>query len=301
MSLEAFTRRLFHSTGQLDATIEYVTMFDDVTVSSLPSGGSYAYAGYVDGMWPTFADLKVRFPKARLLDMAVFSSGNATGLDIERGDATVDEAPGWFERQVARGVYRPVLYIAASSMKALEQEMAAHHVQRSAYRIWSAHYTDKAHLCSPKTCGYGNSQADGTQWTEDALGISLDQSLLLANFFDPRPAPPKPVDPPKPTPSPAPVGPTWEEAMMNSLPTLGQGDKDGPGKVETVGRMQSLMKYIGQVNAIEAAKDLDVTGEFDLKTTNALLAVQSFYGLKDSDEYTKRVCGPKTWAHLVAG
>lgn len=299
MSLDAFARRLVHATGQLDVTTQYITMFDDITVTALPTGGSYAYAGYINGMWPTFDALKERFPHARLLDVAVFASGNATCLDIERGDATIAEAPAWFERQVARGVYRPVFYIQASNMKALELELAAAHIERSAYRLWIAHYTRQPHLCSPKTCGYGRTRADATQWTQTALGVNLDQSILLPDFFDPRPVVKPPA--PKPVPTPAPVGPTWEEAMMNALSTLAQGDKDGPGKIELVGRMQSLMKYIGRVNCIPPASDLEVTGEFDLKTTNALLAVQEFFGLHDSAEYHNRVCGPKTWAALVTG
>jgi hypothetical protein len=272
-------------------------MWDDITVSSLPSGGSYAYAGYTAGLWPTFHELERRFPGHRLLDIAVFASDNATCLDIERGDATIAEAPAWFERQVARGVYRPVLYIQASGLKGLEQVMAAHHIPRHAYRIWSAHYTNKAHLCAPKSCGYGLSEADGCQWTSTALGINLDRSLLLPNFFDPRPAPPKP-------PTPKPATPSWQEAMLNALPTLKQGDKDGPGKIEFVGRMQVLIKFIGKTNKIEAASTLDEHtsddyAEFGPHTVNALLAVQAFFGLHNTSEYQQRVCGPQTWAALI--
>jgi hypothetical protein len=299
MSLEAFARRLFHATGQLDTSRPYITMFDDITVPTLPTGGAYAYAGYVDGMWPTYPELVKRFPGHRLLSIAVFSSDNAECLDIEKGDAEIVDAPAWFERQVHRGVYRPVLYTQASNIKALELAMAACHVPRSAYRLWSAHYTNRAHLCGPHSCGFGLSEADGTQWTDSALGLNLDQSLLLPNFFDPRPAPQKPPTP-YPTPTPAPVEPAWEEDMMNRLPTLKQGDKDTPGHIAFVGRMQALIKYIGVVNGIEAAKDLAVDGDFGLKTTNALLAVQSFFGLHNSKEFESRVCGPVTWPYLVA-
>jgi len=299
MSLHAFARRLARATGKLDVSRSYITMWDDITVASMPTGGGYAYAGYVNGMWPTYPELQKRFPGRRLLSVAVFSSGDADALDIENGDATVDEAPSWFERQVARGVWRPVLYTQASRMKELEQVMAAHHVQRSSYRLWIAHYTGKAHLCGPHACGYGLSEADGCQFTSTALGINLDRSLLLPDFFDPRPAPPRPA--PKPAPEPAPAGPTWEEVMMNALPTLKQGDKDGPGKVAYVGRMQALIKYIGQVNNIESASGLTVDGDFGPHSVNALLAVQAFFGLHTTSEYQNRVCGVKTWPALVTG
>jgi peptidoglycan hydrolase-like protein with peptidoglycan-binding domain len=300
MSIGAALRRMGHATGKLDATRPYITMFDSIAVSVLPSGGSYAYAGYTGGLWPTFKTLQHRFPGHRLLSIAVFASDDGDCLDIENGDATIEEAPGWYERQVHRGVWRPALYTSASNLKALQRIMAAAHIARADYRLWSAHYLNKAHLCAPKSCGYGLSEADGCQWTSRALGISLDQSILLPDFFDPRPAPkppsPKPVPaPPKPTPTPKPVT-DWQETMLSALPTLKQGDKDGPGKVEFVGRMQSLIKYIGKVNSLEAAKDLTVDGDFGIHTTNALLSIQSFFGLK-----CDRLCGPATWRVLVTG
>ncbi len=301
MSIGAALRRFSRTSGKLDLTREYITMFDDILANRLPSGLSYAYAGYINGLWPDFPELPKKFPvaasKGLLLDMTVFASGNATGLDIENGDASIEDAPGWFERQVARGVYRPVLYIQASNMKALEQEMASAHIARSAYRLWSAHYTDKAHLCSPKGCGYGLSEADATQWTETALGISLDQSLLLPDFFAPRPAP----KPPVPAPTPAPAVPTWQEAALNELPTLKQGDVDDKGKPPFVRLMQAAIKTQGHAYDIEAGSDLAEDGNFGVKTTNALLAVQEHFGLHDSDEYSKRVCGPKTWAAVITG
>lgn len=311
MSLEAFVRRLVHATGKLDMSVEYITMFDDINPGTMPSGSNYAYACYIDGLWPYFHELAARFPKAaekgRLLDVAVFASDNATCLDIERGDATIEQAPEWFERQVLRGVYRPVLYTSASNMKALELAMARRHIPRSAYRLWSAHYTGKAHICGPKTCGYGMSLADGTQWTDFALGVNLDESLLLGSFFDPRPAPPapKPVDPPAPVPTPdpdpAPGIPSWQETIMNTLPALKQGDKDETGKPPWVRVMQSCLQAQGHAHKVEAAVDNKADGDFGLKTTNALLAIQEAFGLHDSKEYAERVCGPETWAVLVTG
>ena len=109
-------------------------------------------------------------------------------LDIENGDATIAEAPGWVERQIQLGVYRPVLYIEASNMRALEEAMAANHISRASYRLWVAHYIG-AHVCGPHSCGYGLAGADGTQWTKNAMGLNLDRSMLLPDFFADRPAP----------------------------------------------------------------------------------------------------------------
>jgi hypothetical protein len=218
--------------------------------------------------------------------MAVFASGNATGLDIENGDATIAEAPGWYERQVARGVYRPVMYIQASNMKALETELAAAHVNRASYRLLVAHYIG-AHLCSPGTCGYGVGHADGTQWTSSALGLNLDRSILLPDFFAGRP---------KPAPTPSPGLPAWEEAMMNALPTLRQGDADEDGKVKYVHRAQALVQLVGQLNGLVGARGLGITGTFDESTTVGVKVVQKYFGLAEDG-----TVGPKTWAALVTG
>lgn len=295
MRVGAALRRVAHMSGRLDTTRPYITMFDDITVSALPSGHEYAYGGYTGGHWPTFGELTGRFPGHRLFSIAVQSLDDGECLDIEKGDAGIADAPGWYERQVARGVFRPGLYTSAGNLAALERTMAAHHIERAAYRLWSAHYTGRPHLCSPRSCGFGLSEADGTQFTDRALGLSLDQSILLPNFFDGRPVPGKPPVP-VPVPTPAPVSPTWEEAMMRAIPTIKQGDADKPGQVPWVRLMQGNIVAHGHAHKIEAAYDLKVDGDFGIHTANALLAMQSFFGLPGD-----RVCGPATWAALVTG
>lgn len=156
-------------------------MYDSIDVPLLPEGAP-AYAGYVNGSWPTFAALKARFPKARLLSVAVQADHDAECLDIETGDATVVQAPNWHARQLHRGERRPGFYTEASNLALLERVMAAHGITRGQYRIWSAHYTE-AHFCGPHTCGYGDSDTNGTQWTKAALGKNLDQSVLNDDFF----------------------------------------------------------------------------------------------------------------------
>lgn len=170
-----------------------LTMFDDVTLRLLP-GGADAYAGYVNGLYANFNALSAKFPNAHLLDISVFASGDATCLDVEQGDATIAEVYGWFKRQRARNVYRPVIYTSASNLHQLELTMTANGFPRDSYRVWSAHYGMGQHICGPNAFGPGRScgypvQADGTQWTSTALGRSLDQSLLAGDFFDKPPVP----------------------------------------------------------------------------------------------------------------
>ena len=94
-----------------------LTMYDSTNVGALPHGAD-AYAGYVEGLFPTFAALKRQFAAsgAHLLSIAVFASGDADCLDIEPGDATNAQAPGWVKRQLARGAHRPCLYTSVGNM-----------------------------------------------------------------------------------------------------------------------------------------------------------------------------------------
>lgn len=84
--------------------------------------------------------------------------------------------------------------------------------------------------------------------------------------------------------------------MMQSLPTIKQGDADKPGHTPWVRLMQGMIVAHGHAHKIEAAYDLVPDGDFGIKTANALLAIQAFFGL-DGD----RICGPKTWPALVTG
>lgn len=159
-----------------------VSMFDDVNVDLIPKWAK-AVAGYVGGNWPTFSKLPKLFPNAKLVSIAVASNEDAEALDIERGDAVIEDAPAWFKRQVARGVKRPIFYIQLSEAQALINYLSHSGIRRSEYRLITAHYSYKRHLCSPK-CGLGfRGSADATQWTDKALGRSLDETLCSKHFF----------------------------------------------------------------------------------------------------------------------
>lgn len=166
-----------------------LVMFDSIVVSQIPADASYV-AGYTDGSWPTYASLREAFPHARLLSITVGAANDADCLDVENGDATVSVAPGWVKRQMARRMYRPVVYANASTMPVLLAALEAAGIQRRAVRLWSAHYGVGQHICAPGTCDYPDIPAcDGTQWTPNALGLDLDESLLLGDFFAPEPKP----------------------------------------------------------------------------------------------------------------
>lgn len=172
-----------------------ITMYDTITNSEFPAGAE-AYAAYVDGGvgdQPNYPHIVQAYPKAQHLSIAVHADHNAAALDVEPGATWPPEsAVAWYAAQRARGLARPCLYASVDNMEAFAVPLIeAAQIPRTAVRLWTAHYGEGEHICGPKTCGHLSIDADGTQWTDNALGRSLDQSKLLAGFFAvPSPTPP---------------------------------------------------------------------------------------------------------------
>lgn len=159
-----------------------VTMYDTIDVSTVPPNPE-AVAGYLEGNWPTYKPLVAKFPHAHHLSINVFPANDGECLDVENGDATPGQVPAWVRRQHARGIARPVIYASLSAMPKILALLSADHTARRQVRLWTAHYTYKAHLCTP-ACGFGfGTTADATQWTDKALNRNLDQSLCSSLFF----------------------------------------------------------------------------------------------------------------------
>ena len=261
-----------------------ITMFDAVDTAQLPSGAQ-AVAGYVDGNYRTFPAIEAGWPHALHLSIAISAADDADVLDIETGDATPADAAAWYERQKARGISRPCLYANASTMESgVIPAMKAAGIDRTAVRLWSAHYTGEAHICGPASCKEMSIDADGSQWTDQALGRSLDESLLLADFFGTTPAP-------APAPSPAPVPADWQEIMMNKLPVVQLGDQDHPDQVQWVSRVQGLCSAT-RIEGAATAMD----GNFGAATKTAVEAVQRAKKIA-----VDGTVGPVTWSVLVSG
>lgn len=161
-------------------------MYDTALNNQFPAGAA-AYAAYVDGgigNQPNYAYIVNAFPKAEHLSIALFASDNADALDVEPGAAAPSDIPAWYARQVARGIQRPVIYASVSTMNDVILALLSQSgIARARTRLWSAHYGLGQHICGPTTCRALSVNADGTQWTSNALGLVLDQSLLVGNFF----------------------------------------------------------------------------------------------------------------------
>lgn len=169
-------------------------MFDSITPSEIPATAN-AVGAYAGGRWPTYVYVKQHWPHAHVLSIAVNAQEHrcANGdpiecLDIEPGDAVPEQAPGWFHAQRSIGVRRPCFYGSLSWVTQIEAALRAAGIARHEYRIWSAHYTGRAHICGPE-CGL-STPADATQFTDHALGRNLDESLCSSTFFSSSPSRP---------------------------------------------------------------------------------------------------------------
>lgn len=161
------------------APLSTIIMYDSVTLSALPKGAD-AYAGYVNGAWPTFKSL----PLAKhQLSIAVNAGADARCLDVEAGDATPDQAAAWIKKQKARGEILPVVYTSAAYVQPLVNKLDASGLRYGKdYQLWSAHYTGIQHFCGPG-CGYGiKVRAHATQF-KTSTSPNLDTSICSAEFF----------------------------------------------------------------------------------------------------------------------
>jgi peptidoglycan hydrolase-like protein with peptidoglycan-binding domain len=113
------------------------------------------------------------------------------GIDIEKGDASPAQAPTFVNMRRAAGIWRPICYGSASVMPDIRSALNAAGIDRSLYRLVSAHYGAGQHICS-KACGY-DIDVDGTQWIDH--GDLWDESLLVDTFFQQVPVPPPPPPP----------------------------------------------------------------------------------------------------------
>ena len=243
--------------------------------------GADAYAGYVDGgvgSQPNYAYIVSAFPKAQHLSIALFAGHDADALDVEPGAAAPGDVPGWYARQRRRGIDRPCIYANVSTMETeIIPVIRAIPLIRSAIRLWTAHFGEGEHICGPGmgTCGQLAFDADGTQWTPNALQRNLDQSLLRDDFFG--------------TLQPA-------EFDMSKLPVLKQGATDKPGAFWPVRRLQALVALTGRINGIPAAASVADDGVFGPETDAAVRALQAHYQIA-----VDGTAGAQTWGVLLTG
>lgn len=170
------------------------TMYDSTTPEVIPPDAT-AVGGYPHGDFVTWPFLTKHFRKANKLSFGIRTSHtDCACLDCEKGDVDPTDIAGIFDwcRVRQRMGKRPKWYASRDNCPGIIKGLAEHGLKRDEYHILSAHYaTDKdgnhiPHICSPGGCG-ASFTADGTQWTDKALGRNLDESLLSDSFFPPAP------------------------------------------------------------------------------------------------------------------
>lgn len=112
-------------------------MYDSTHPEAIPLTARMV-AGYVDGLYAWLPAAWARFPNAVHVRIAVFPSTNGGQvLDVEQGDATPAQAPGWVRMRRAAGV-DPSVYCNTSTWPAVQAEFARQGVAQPHY--WVAHY-----------------------------------------------------------------------------------------------------------------------------------------------------------------
>jgi hypothetical protein len=150
-----------------------------------------AVAAYGNGSFANYGKAKAEFPRVPVLEIDVSGEGIGDAGDFERGDMPYSEAGGWAKRRIEAGVHRPVVYFSVSNWPEVKQSLEAAGIHPDQVRLWTAHYTGRAHLCS-SACGFGDKptdHADATQWGSEGTlpppysGRNIDVSMTADDFF----------------------------------------------------------------------------------------------------------------------
>lgn len=158
--------------------------YDGITPASVPAGAA-VYLGYVNGTWPSFAAIKAQHPRKLYISISVNASGRAMCLDVENGDATPQQAPGWVTAERAAGNANPIVYMNQSTWAVVKAEFVAQNVAMPLF--WVASY-----VTDPSKAPAIPAGAIGVQYY-DYGGYDVS---VLADYIpgvDPTPDPPAPT------------------------------------------------------------------------------------------------------------
>jgi hypothetical protein len=103
-------------------------LYDAVNVKNIPPTATMV-AGYLSGATipTTLPALRVRFPQAQVVTIAVTAQQDAMVLDVEKGDALPTDVPGWLTRQRSQG-HDPTIYCSVSPWPLVKAACAAQNV-----------------------------------------------------------------------------------------------------------------------------------------------------------------------------
>ncbi len=164
------------------SAVGLVLMYDSTVASRIPAD-ALAAAGYVDGRWPTYQAVVARLPSRPVLSIATSPASDAMVLDVEGGDATPAAAAAWVARQHRRGYQRPCLYTSLGAVPTLQDALREAGIPRSAVRLWTAHWTGSAHICSKRELRALEEPPGATQYATDS-SAGVDVSITTEGWLD---------------------------------------------------------------------------------------------------------------------
>lgn len=158
-------------------------MADSTNVNDLPQGFDL-YAGYDDGAWPDAMAIATRFKGKPVIRVTVKSSDNEGDcLDVEKGDATPGDAPGWVVRRRQAGHGGPLVYFSEAILNDVIAAFTAAKVPLPGF--WVAAYPGEGNIIPPYAIGH--------QWIDRG---GYDESVMADYLpgIDPLPLTPSKED-----------------------------------------------------------------------------------------------------------
>lgn len=189
-------------------------MFDSTNGDNIPAN-AVLMAGYINGKWQSYYVMVSRFGATVTILTITVKAHNPDGsyviadiLDVENGDATPEEAPGW--TNAMRLLDRPIITPYCSRLGTWPATLAAFKAQNIALPdFWIADQTNSPHLVPGSVV---------TQWTDNQN--LYDKSLTNGVW----PYPPTPPTPPLPPIISTPVGDKVQNLVAVKADANGNGD-----------------------------------------------------------------------------
>ena len=155
-----------------------VVMRDSITAADIPTN-TPVVAGYVDGNWEWTPTDWARFPNSVHIGIATRASSQADVLDVETGDATPADVPGWVARFHRPGRRRPTVYCNRSTWAAVKAALGTTEVDywistldgtQTVAGAVAVQYTD--------TGSYDESLISDPTWVEVAMNQDIARGLV---------------------------------------------------------------------------------------------------------------------------
>lgn len=224
-------------------------------------------AGYINGLYKWSAAEWDLFPHSTHVQISITASEDAGDvLDVEKGDASPQEAAGWIERRKQSGLWRPTIYCARSVIPAVRQA-TGRYVLGTDYDIWVADWTGKPHGVTAPGPGVPAVCAAVQYASTAKYDVSIVNDDGWPHRTAAKPAPPKAT------------APTWPKGMV-----LKQGMSGGPVEV-----LQTALNGTG----LYGVRNIAVDGVYGVQTVTSVRNFQAHEGLA-----VDGVAGPLTRAKL---